>query len=177
MEAIPSDPNEQLTDEDYQAQAGFRYAIRLFAHSSEERARALGITPQQHLLLLMLRGHPMYPQVTIKDLADQLQIRHHSASLLVDRGVKRGLLMRSPDAEDRRKVRVSLTAEGTRLLEQITLANRGELRTLDRHFGEMQRSLVRAFRSAVPGDGRTAWLADVPESEDPDSREGAERQA
>jgi DNA-binding MarR family transcriptional regulator len=141
---------EALSDEDYQAQAGFRYAIRRFVHSSEEQARAAGITPQQHLLLLMLRGHPAYPVVTIKDLADRLQIRHHSASLLVDRGVKRGLLLRTGDAKDRRKVCVSLTEEGQRLLEQITCANRLELRALDQHFNDMQHSLLRAFRTTIP---------------------------
>jgi DNA-binding MarR family transcriptional regulator len=164
MESITGVYGEQLDAEDYQAQAGFRYAIRRFVHSSEEHARAAGITPQQHLLLLMLRGHPAYPLVTIKDLADQLQIRHHSASLLVDRSVKRGLLQRSPDAEDRRKVRVTLTDDGVRLLEQITLANRGELRALDRHFNEMQLSLLRAFRNAVPEDRLAISATDLLES-------------
>jgi DNA-binding MarR family transcriptional regulator len=148
---------EQLNEEDYQAQAGFRYAIRRFIHVSDEHARAAGITPQQHLLLLVLRGHPSFPTVTIKQLADHLKIRHHSASLLIDRSVKRGLERRSPDAEDRRKVHVALTDEGMRLLAQITLANRGELRSLDSQFLNMQRSLVRAFHAAVPeplGSGR-----------------------
>jgi DNA-binding MarR family transcriptional regulator len=139
---------EQLGDAEYQAQAGFRYAIRRFLYTSEQHARAAGITPQQHLLLLALRGHPSYPVVTIKQIADQLQIRHHSASLLVDRGVKRGLVQRSSDLNDHRKVLVTLTEEGRRLLDQITLANRRELRSLDRQILDMVRSLQRALRAA-----------------------------
>src|SRR5579871_4978384 len=85
---------EILTDEDFQIQASFRYLIRRFVRFSEEQARAAGITPQQHMMLLTIRGHPAYPLVTIKDIAERLQLRHHSTSLLVDRGVKRGLLRR-----------------------------------------------------------------------------------
>jgi DNA-binding MarR family transcriptional regulator len=140
---------EHLGDEDYQTQAAFRSAVRRFIHSSEEYARAAGIPPQQYFLLLMVRGHPAYPAVTIRVLADQLQIRPHSASLLVDRAVRRGLLARSPVAGDRRKVAVSLTEEGAHLLEQIVRATRGELRRLDVLFRDLQRSLLHAFPEAA----------------------------
>jgi len=71
-----------LTDVDFRAQADFRYAMRRFLHFSEESARAAGITPQQHLLLLLLvvRGHPSYPAVNITEIAEHLQVRHHSCA-------------------------------------------------------------------------------------------------
>ncbi len=118
-----------LTDADYRAQADFRYALRRFLHLSEENARAAGITPQQHLLLLAVRGHPSYPAVNITEIAEHLQVRHHSASLLVDRAVRRDppLLCRERDATDRRRALVSLAPEGEAILEQVTVANRSVL--------------------------------------------------
>jgi DNA-binding MarR family transcriptional regulator len=120
-----------LADTDFRDQAKFRRAIREFLHFSEEQARAHGITPQQHLLLLVIRGHDSYPAVTVGEAAESLQIRHHSASLLVDRCVKRGLLDRREDPVDRRRVRLSLTLEGDRVLDHITRAIRRQMRELE----------------------------------------------
>ena len=65
MSKVPDRRRDQkLNDEDYRRQADFRYAIRRFSAYSERQAHAAGITPQQHLLLLTLRGHPSYPIVT-----------------------------------------------------------------------------------------------------------------
>ncbi|HEX6509520.1 MAG TPA: MarR family transcriptional regulator [Chloroflexota bacterium] len=126
-----SDLRGQLSDRDYRDQADFRCALRRFLHFSEEQARAEGITPQQHLLLLVVRGHRAYPKVSIGDVAECLQVRHHGASLLVDRSVRRGLLSRVEDPDDRRRALVSLTPEGQQILDRITLANRRVLGTLD----------------------------------------------
>ncbi|MGI8827876.1 MAG: MarR family winged helix-turn-helix transcriptional regulator [Chloroflexota bacterium] len=120
-----------FSDGDYRDQADFRSAIRRFLHYSEEQARAAGITPQQHLLLLVTRGHRAYPKVSIGDVAEALQISHHGASLLVDRVVRRGLLARVEDPDDRRRALLSLTDEGQRVLDRITEANRRELGTLE----------------------------------------------
>jgi DNA-binding MarR family transcriptional regulator len=118
-------------DTDYCDLADFRYALRLFLRYSEEQARGAGITPQQHLLLLAVRGHASYPNVTIGEVAERLQVRHHSASRLVERGVQRGLLERREDADDRRKALVSLTPAGLQVLYDITRANKRELRSLE----------------------------------------------
>jgi DNA-binding MarR family transcriptional regulator len=115
----------------YRDHADFRYALRRFLRFSEEQARAAGITPQQHLLLLIVRGHPSYPHVSIGDIAERLQIRHHSASLLVERGVRRGLLHRREDSRDRRRALVSLTHEGQQLLDRLLHANGRELGALE----------------------------------------------
>jgi DNA-binding MarR family transcriptional regulator len=132
-----------LKDVDFKAHADFRYALRRFLRSSEENARAAGITPQQHQLLLAIRGHRAHPHVNISEIAEHLQVRHHSASLLVDRLVKRGLLTRRPDAGDQRRMLVDLTLEGERTLEAVTIANRVDLRALDRALGHVQASLTR----------------------------------
>jgi DNA-binding MarR family transcriptional regulator len=133
----------RFSDRDYRDQADFRRALRRFLHFSEEQARAVGITPQQHLLLLIVRGHPSYPGVSIGEVAEALQIRHHSASVLVDRSVQRGLLLREEDSQDRRRALVSLTDEGQRLLDRVTAANRRELGALE---GDLFRD---SFREAL----------------------------
>ena len=143
-----------LTDADFRAQAEFRYAMRRFMHFSEESARAAGITPQQHLLLLAVRGHPSYPAVNITEIAEHLQVRHHSASLLVDRAVNRKvgqerqepapLLYRVQDSTDRRRALVSLTPEGEEILACITAENRRVLADFERVLDNMRASLLRA---------------------------------
>lgn len=140
----------KFTDQDYRDQADFRYAVRRFSRFSEEQARMAGITPQQHLLLLAVRGHTSYPNVTIGEVAERLQIRQHSASLLVQRCVKRGLLKRGQDDSDRRRVPVSLSVEGQRILDQITDANRRELGRLE---GALFRDSLREALQAFVGDG------------------------
>lgn len=138
-----------LRDRDFRDLADFRYAIRLFLRYAEERARASGITPQQHILLLAVRGHGSYPNISIGDVAERLQVRHHSASRLVERCVQRGLLERRADAADRRKAIVSLTTEGQRILDDITRANRRELRSLESAlFRDSLRLALHAYNSA-----------------------------
>ncbi len=91
-----------------------------------EHSRRAGLTPQQHHLLLALRGHPAYPAVTITALAERLRIHHQSASCRVAHAVTRGLLRRRPDAVDRRLVLVSLTDAGARALDRVTHATQVE---------------------------------------------------
>ncbi len=145
--------NYLLGDTDYRDHADFRYAIRRFLRHSEKQARACGITPQQHMLLLIVRGHPSYPAVSIGEIAERLQLRHHSGSLLVERGVKRGLLRREKDAVDRRRALVSLTDEGERILACITQANRQELKALDDALFRLRGSLRRALRNSAVTSG------------------------
>jgi DNA-binding MarR family transcriptional regulator len=126
----PTGTEPTLSDSDFRDQAEFRAALRRFLRFSEEQSRVYGITPQQHLLLLAVRGHGHYPNVSIGDVAEALQIRHHSASLLVDRCVRRGLLSRREDPADRRRALVALTDEGQQVLDDITKANRRQLQSL-----------------------------------------------
>lgn len=151
MPTLPTNrTHSDLEASDYQDQSEFRYGIRRFVRFSELQARKEGVTPQQHLLLLMVRGHPSYPRVTIGDVAERLQVKHHSASLLVERTLQRGLLLREPDELDRRRALVSLTDKGEEILSRITAANRQELRALQNQI--FRGSFVRAIRAKHPED-------------------------
>ncbi|HEV3310845.1 MAG TPA: MarR family transcriptional regulator [Chloroflexota bacterium] len=144
MSTARSSDQSKLSQSDYRDQADFRYAVRRFVRFSELQARQEGITPQQHLLLLMVRGHESYPRVSIGDIAERLQVRHHSASLLVERMVQRGLVSREIDAADRRRALVALTPTGQDVLDRITIANRRELGELDEQL--FRSSFIEALR-------------------------------
>lgn len=119
-----------LSKQDYQALAAFRYTLRRFLRFSEDAARAAGLTARQHQALLAIQGFPGRERVTVGELAEHLQIHHHSAVGLVNRLSARGLVARRADSPDRRQVYVRLTPRGRRLLERLTTAHREELRHL-----------------------------------------------
>jgi DNA-binding MarR family transcriptional regulator len=121
--------NGDIQQFDYQALAEFRYQIRRFVRFSERAARAAGVEPQQHQLMLAVKGIPEGDQATISNLAERLQIQHHSTVELVDRLVNRGLVTRKRGAEDRRQVMVQLSAKGEKLLRDLSLHHREELKT------------------------------------------------
>jgi len=144
----------QWSEQDYRDQADFRCGLRQFLRFAEEQSREAGITPQQHVLLAIVRGHQQYPTVTIGDVAESLQVRQSSASLLVDRCVKRGLLQRDEDTGDRRRAIVSLTSEGQEILDRIMTANRRELGSL--RYTLFRESFLAALREHANGDDRSA---------------------
>jgi DNA-binding MarR family transcriptional regulator len=120
---------DTLTDAEYGALARFRYHLRRFLHFSEQAARATGLAPHQHQVLLALKGLGQAGGATVGQLADWLQVRHHSAVELVDRTARRGLVERVPDPADRRRVLVRLTPAGEEVLHRLSVEHQAELRT------------------------------------------------
>jgi DNA-binding MarR family transcriptional regulator len=108
----------------------FRTALRRFLRWSEAEAKAAGLTPAQHLLLLAVRGHPGEEGPTIGELSEYLVLRHHSVVELIDRAAKAGLVRRERDPDDHRVVRLALTADGRRRIEQLSQLHLEELRRL-----------------------------------------------
>jgi DNA-binding MarR family transcriptional regulator len=123
------DPTQtDLSPEEYQALAEFRYNIRRFLHSSEEAAAKAGIEARQYQFLLALKGLIQQERVTIGDLAERMQLRHHSVVGLINRLVERKLIERRRGDSDRRQVYIHLTNRGDDLLRRLALYHRGELR-------------------------------------------------
>jgi DNA-binding MarR family transcriptional regulator len=117
-----------LSDREYRALARFRHALRVFVRFSEEAARAHGVTPAQHQLLLAIRGHDGVTAPTVGDMADALQQQHHSVVELVNRAADAGLVVRTADPDDRRRQRLALTHRGQTVIEELSTAHRAELR-------------------------------------------------
>ena len=130
-----------LSSEEYALLATFRYSLRKFLRFSEEAAQEAGLTPQQHQALLAIKGFPEQDRVTITALAERLQAYHHSVVGLVDRLAAQGLVMRQPSQEDRRCVFVRLTAKGEKVLEDLALAHRNELRRIGPQIKELLQKL------------------------------------
>ena len=127
-------PAEQsLTKADYEQLAGFRYTLRMFLRGSEVRARRAGITIQQYLALLAIKGFPERDQINVKELAERLQIKHHSAVGLVDRMEKSGLVARRPGSGDRRTVHITLTPAGEAQLQRLATDNIAQLKDVEPH--------------------------------------------
>jgi DNA-binding MarR family transcriptional regulator len=119
-----------FSKEDYETLAEFRYALRCFLRFSEDAAESAGLTLQQHQALLFIIGYPGREQVTIGELAERLQTRHHSAVGMVDRLAEQGLVERIQNDEDRRQVFIRLTDKGIGVLEGLAGTHREELRHL-----------------------------------------------
>ncbi|NMN99056.1 MarR family transcriptional regulator [Antrihabitans stalactiti] len=119
-----------LTKLDFEALARFRFGIRRYLRFSEETVRSHGLTPQHYQLMLALKGFPGREWATMRELAERLQLRHHSVVELVNRAQKQGLVDRAAHPSDARAVRVQLTNEGQQILARLSAMHRDELRRL-----------------------------------------------
>jgi DNA-binding MarR family transcriptional regulator len=113
---------------EYARLAEFRRALRAFLRWSEQASRDAGLTPMQHQLLLTIRGRGGAP--TIREVAEDLMLRHHSTGELINRAEAAGLVTRSQDATDRRQMRVTVTSVGNRLLRRLSQQHLNEIRRL-----------------------------------------------
>ena len=139
---MTSGAKHPLNLSDYQALAELRYQIRRFLHFSEQAARDAGLEPHQHQLLLALKGLPKDLRPRIGELAQRLQIQHHSAVELVNRLARGGYVRRKRGEQDRREVLLQLTPKGEKVLRALTLHHRAELRS-------QRRALVAALKQAT----------------------------
>ena len=114
---------------DYQALAELRYQLRVFVSFSEQAARERGIEPQQHQLLLAIKGLPTGLRPTVRVLAERLRLRHHSVVELIDRLARAELAARAPSPTDGREILVRVTPAGERLLRKLSVAHQAELQT------------------------------------------------
>lgn len=116
-----------LTKQDFEALARFRFGIRRYLRFSEDIVRRHGLTPQQYQLLLALKGFPGREWATVGELAERLQLRHHSTVELVNRAQRLKLVHRTSAPDDARVVRISLAPDGERVLDRLSTLHRAEL--------------------------------------------------
>jgi len=114
---------------DYQALAEFRYQIRKFLHFSEHAVAAAGLERGQYQLMLAIKGIPEGVRPRIRELANRMQIQHHSAVELVNRLESGGFVRRDRAQDDRREVLLVLTPKGERVLAELALHHHEELRS------------------------------------------------
>jgi DNA-binding MarR family transcriptional regulator len=122
----------KLSKRDYETLAAFRYFLRQFLRFSETAAERTGLTPQQHQSLLAIKGFPGRDYITVGELAERLQILHHSAVGLANRLAREDLIERRRNPGNRRQVYLELTRRGEKVLERLSSIHRRELRRVGR---------------------------------------------
>ncbi|MGO4306996.1 MULTISPECIES: MarR family winged helix-turn-helix transcriptional regulator [unclassified Cupriavidus] len=126
--------NAALTKQDFEALSDFRYQLRRFLRFSEDAARGEGVTVQQYLLMLHIRGCQEKNWASVGELAERLQAKQHGVVALVNRCEAAGLVSRKADPDDRRVVQIHLLAKGERCLNRLALLHRTELESLRNTF-------------------------------------------
>ena len=144
--------SDESPQPNFKAMAELRYQIRRFLRFSENAARQAGIEPQQHQLLLAIRGLPAGVTPTIGVLAERMQLQHHSTVELIDRLVDRGFLFRLRATDDRRQVLVKLSREGEDFLQKLSLHHLQELQSVGPTFVKVLQSLI--AESSLPDHHR-----------------------
>ena len=79
-------------------------------------ARALGISPEQVGLLVTIK---YAPGIGLRDLAARERVSPPAMTKHVDRLERDGLVERKQSSDDRRRVGISLTDDGQRLLRRV----------------------------------------------------------
>lgn len=116
--------------QDYRMLSDFRYLIRRFLKFSQDAAHGTGLTARQHQALLAIKGFPGDDGPTVGDLAERLCIQQHSTVELVDRLVEAGLVLRTHDTADRRRVLLGLTDVAEQHLAALSTIHLEELNRL-----------------------------------------------
>jgi DNA-binding MarR family transcriptional regulator len=117
------------------------------------------LTPQQYNALRLLRGaHPQ--KIATLDLASRLVSRAPDITRLLDKLQERGWIQRDRPADNRRMVRVGITAAGLTLLDELqeplTECHRRQLGHLSRRKMKVLIGLLREVR-APHEDESGAW--------------------
>jgi DNA-binding MarR family transcriptional regulator len=148
---------KKLTLSHYQALAEFRYQIRKFLHFSEQAVKQAGLERGQYQLMLAIKGMPPGVRPRVRELANRMQIRHHSTVELINRLEATGCVRRERATNDRREVLLALTPKGERILAELALYHHEELRTA-------APTLVAALRRLMQGaDGVPQRLPNPPD--------------
>ncbi|AZG16188.1 MULTISPECIES: MarR family winged helix-turn-helix transcriptional regulator [Cupriavidus] len=129
-----SSPDTALTKQDFEALSDFRYQLRRFLRFSEEAAQAEGVTVQQYVLMLHIRGSRDKNWASVGELAERLQAKQHGVVALVNRCEAAGLVARRVHPDDRRVVQIHLLAKGERCLNRLAALHRAELQSLRNTF-------------------------------------------
>ena len=118
-----------LESDEYDALANFRYLLRKFLRFSKDFLRSNGdLSTEQYEALLAIKAFTSVGGLTISQLSERLQVKHHSAVNIVDRLAERKLVTREEGETDRRRRHVQLTAKGEKLIEELAIAHRKEIR-------------------------------------------------
>ncbi len=117
--------------------------VMRFIRSEMRRQRASVLSvPQLRVLAFLDRN----PGACLFHVADHLGVTRPTASVIVDRLVRRGLLLRAEDPRERRRIALTLTPKGARLLEQARVATRSWMADL---LAPLPRPMLRRIEEGI----------------------------
>lgn len=93
-----------------------RPVLLRLARELRQETEQIGVTSRQVTLLWLIRSNP---GLSLRELAAEERISAPALSGYVDRLEKAGLIERVRDEDDRRRVGLTLTEEGARLLKRV----------------------------------------------------------
>ena len=135
-------------------------AAGIFDPNRLEVWEELGLTMSQLRVLYMLQAGPGTPAGAV---ATQLKVRPSTATGIVDRLVRDGLVRRERDDMDRRRVRIWLTERGLRVINELRARNRAVTWKIFRNFTEQELvDIDRAFTLLTSEAERQGVLATWP---------------
>jgi DNA-binding MarR family transcriptional regulator len=111
-------------------------------------SREYGLTPQQGQLLCVLMPGPY----GMGELGRVLGLAKSSLTGLVDRCAQRGLVRREPDPRDARGVQVTLTEEGSKLVEEFYVETCRRVEELASGLDEADRATLARLLGRVVDD-------------------------
>jgi DNA-binding MarR family transcriptional regulator len=131
-----------------------RVLVAIAARSLADAGDEVTLTQYRSLIVLASRG----PQ-TMATLADAVAVTAPTASRLCDRLVKKGLVRRRTDHQDRRQVRIALTETGRKLIDDVSARRRLEITDLLATIPpETQRSVATALAQLAESAGEVPEL-------------------
>ncbi len=126
-----------------------RALVAVAARSLASLADEVTLAQYRSLVVLASRG----PQ-GLAPLAESLSVSPSTATRMCDRLVRKGLITRQVDEEDRRLVRLQLSASGRRLVEAVTRRRRAEIASvLAALSAEEQRAIAESLNRLAAAAG------------------------
>jgi DNA-binding MarR family transcriptional regulator len=146
-----------------------RAMVALAARSLADLDAEVTLPQYRALVVLASRG----PQRVV-DIAAELGVNPSTGTRMCDRLVVKRLIRRQRSSSDRREIRVTLTAAGRQLVEEVTHRRRVELeRVVDTIPATSRTPVAKALRSLaattgeVPeGDWWMGWASERPDDTD-----------
>ncbi len=140
---------------------GLRPVLLRVGRELRREAREVGVSPEQVSLLVAIK---YAPGIGVRDLATRERISPPAMSNHVDRLERDGLVARTPSDSDRRRVGLTLTDEGQRVLRRVrsrrtawlvVAPRQAERRRARRGRGRRRAALAPAARGGGPPVRRT----------------------
>ena len=135
---------------------GLRPVLLRVGRELRREAREVGVSPEQVSLLVAIKYSP---GVGVNELAARERVSAPAMSNHVDRLERDGLVARTPSPSDRRRVGVTLTEEGKRVLRRVRSRRTAWLAS---RLGALDADELAAVQAAIGPLSRLLGSEDVP---------------